>query len=98
MRIVSGFCLREILGETIAVPTGTAAEHLSGLVSLNETGAFLFRTLQTEQTEESLIRALLEEYETDRETAQMDVRRFLETMRRHDLLVEAPPEEQEVAT
>ena len=98
MRIVSGFCLREILGETIAVPTGTAAEHLSGLVSLNETGAFLFRVLQTEQTEQTLIQALLDEYDTTQETASLDVQRFLETMRRHNLLVEQPPGEQEVAT
>ena len=96
MRIVSGFCLREILGETIAVPTGIAAEHLSGLISLNETGAFLFRTLQSEQTEQTLIQALLEEYDTGQETAQEDVRRFLEALRQHNLLVEDPPIEQAV--
>lgn len=97
MRIVSGFCLREILGETIAIPTGTAAEHMSGLISLNETGAFLFRALQSEQTEQTLIQALLEEYDTGQETARADVLRFLEIMRQNNLLVEKPPTEQEVA-
>ena len=87
MRIAGGFCLRNILGETIAVPTGEAATYLSGLVSLNETGAFLFEKLQAEQTAESLIHALLEEYDTDPETARRDVTRFLEIMSRHNLLI-----------
>ncbi len=87
MRIASGFCLRSILGETIAVPTGEAATCLSGLVSLNETGAFLFEKLQTDQTADSLIHALLEEYDTDPETARRDVCRFLEIMSQHNLLI-----------
>ncbi len=88
MRIVPGFCLREILGETIAVPTGSAAEQLSGLVSLNETAAFLFSRLQTEHTADELVDALLAEYDTDRQTAEQDVQQFLDVMRAHHLLLE----------
>ncbi len=88
MRISAGFCLRELLGEYIAVPTGAAAAQLSGLVSLNESGAFLFRLLEQEQTEEKLVDALLQEYEIDRPTAQADVRTFLKVMRDNELLIE----------
>lgn len=95
MKIVEGFCLREILDETVAVPTGQAAESLSGLISLNETAAFLFRQLQSEQTEGSLVKSLLENYETDQETASRDVNRFLEVMRRHGLLRDDSPGGQE---
>lgn len=90
MRIVEGFCLRELLGETIAVPTGSAAEQLSGLVSLNETGAFLFRLLQAEQTEQSLVDALLDTYDTDRNTAAADVSSFLRIMEENALLIREP--------
>ena len=58
MRIVEGFCLREVLGEKIVVPTGAAAAKLSGIAVLNETGEFLFQLLQTEQTEETLLAAM----------------------------------------
>ena len=54
MHIVSGFILREVVGETVAIPSGDSAHFLSGLVALNETGAFLFRLLKSEHTEDSL--------------------------------------------
>lgn len=88
MRIISGFILREIVGESVAIPSGESARLLSGLVALNETGQFLFRLLQQEQTEDSLVDALLREYDTDRITAQEDVSQFLQMLRQHQLLVE----------
>lgn len=90
MRIISGFILREIVGESVAIPSGESARLLSGLVALNETGQFLFRLLQQEQTEDTLVRALLEEYETDEATAREDVSQFLQLLRQHQLLVEEP--------
>lgn len=96
MRIAAGFCLRELLGEYIAVPTGAAAAGLSGLVSLNESGAFLFRLLEQEQTEDTLTQALLREYETDEHTARQDVCAFLGIMRDNGLLIEeASPKRRE---
>lgn len=91
MRIISGFILREIVGESVAIPSGESARLLSGLVALNETGQFLFRLLQQEQTEDSLVEALLREYDTDRITAQEDVSQFLQMLRQHQLLVEEGP-------
>ena len=88
MRLVEGFVLRETLGEWIAVPCGQSALCMSGLVSMNETGAFLFSALQQEHTEESLRSLLLENYDTDEETAAQDVRDFLEPLRKKNLLVE----------
>lgn len=89
MRIVSGFIIREVVGETVAIPSGDSAHLLSGLVALNETGRFLFGLLQTEQTEAKLVRAMLEEYDTDPATAEADVAEFLAMLRQHKLLVES---------
>lgn len=86
MRLVEGFCIREILDETVAIPTQNAAHYLSGLVAMNETGKFLFEMLQKPQTRESLISALLEEYEVDKETAQTDVDSFLKILVDNNLL------------
>lgn len=88
MRIVSGFHVRRILDEIVAIPGGDASRQLSGIVSLNEIGAFLFEALMQEQTEESLIQAILNEYETDPETARADVTEFLEHLRNAGLLIE----------
>ena len=88
MRIVPGFIIREIAGETIVVPTGEASRRLSGIITLNECARFLFELLQTEQTADSLVAALLEEYETDRSQASADVDEFLDQLRTHGFLDE----------
>ncbi len=88
MRIVEGFQLRELLDETIAVPGGPAASRLSGLISLNETGVFLFRLLQTQQTRQSLEQALLANYDTTPAQAQADVEAFLKGLRQTGILLE----------
>lgn len=88
MRIVSGFHVRRILDEIVAVPGGDASHQLSGIVSLNEIGGFLFEALMQEQTEASLVQAILDEYETDPETASADVADFLSHLRSAGLLIE----------
>lgn len=88
MQLVGGFCVRTILDETVAIPTEEAAHRLSGLVSMNETGQFLFQLLQTRQTKESLVAALLDNYEIDEQTANTDVEAFLKVLQDNDLLVE----------
>ena len=88
MHLVEGFVLRQTLDEWIAVPCGQSARRMSCLVSMNETGACLFTALQQEHTEDSLRSLLLENYDTDEETAAQDVRYFVEYLRQNNLLVE----------
>ena len=45
MKMIDGFMLREIAGEYVAVPSGEAAQVFNGLLTLNETGAEVFRRL-----------------------------------------------------
>ena len=88
MRIVPGFVVRQIAGETIAIPAGPAARELSGLLALNGSGQFLFGLLQDEQTEESLVQAMLDSYDIDEATARTDVAEFVEILRSSGVLVE----------
>lgn len=88
MHIVPGFVVRQIAGETVAIPAGEAARALSGLLALNGSGRLLFERLQTEQTEESLVQLLLEEYEIDEATARSDVAEFLAPLRANGVLIE----------
>ena len=88
MRIVPGFILREIAGETIAIPSGDSAHLLSGLAALNGSGKFLFELLQEDQTQESLVNAMTDSYDIDRDTAQTDVLEFLNFLRENHLLLE----------
>lgn len=88
MQIVPGFVVRQIAGETVAIPAGEAARALSGLLALNGSGGLLFERLQTEQTEDSLVQCLLEQYEIDEATAKSDVAEFLQKLRESGILIE----------
>ena len=87
MKISQKFILREIAGEYVTVPTGEAAYEFQGLITVNETGAFLWEKLQKdEQTEESLVKVLCEEYETDQTQAEKDVAEFIQRLRQQNIL------------
>lgn len=88
MKVAKGFCIREILDEIVAIPTNEAASLFSGIISLNETGRFLFEELSNEHTIESLTNSLLDHYDIDYQTAQADVVEFLDLLRKNNLLVE----------
>ena len=88
MRVVPGFVVRQIAGETIAIPAGPAARELSGLLALGGSGQFLFDLLQSEQTEDSLVQAVLDTYEIDEATARADAAEFVEILRSSGVLQE----------
>ena len=77
MRIKEGYMLREAAGETVVVPFGEEALNFQGIISLNETGAILWKELEQGCEKKDLVQALLDEYEVDAETAEKDVNEFL---------------------
>lgn len=77
MKIKNGYMLREVAGEAVVVPTGEATLNFQGIISLNETGALLWKELEQGCEKKDLVQALLDEYEVDAETAEKDVNEFL---------------------
>lgn len=89
MKIDKPFLLRNIAGELLLVPVGESVETLNGIITVNELGAFLWRQLQKEQSEETLLQAVLEEYDAEPEQARRDIAAFLQILRENGLLSEA---------
>ena len=81
MKIKEGFILRKVGIQYVVAAVGAAAECFDGMLRLNETGAFLFETLSGECTEADLVKALLENYEVDEQTAGNGVKKFLASIR-----------------
>ena len=63
MNVKLDFVLREIAGETLLVPAGKTALDLNGMLTLNETGAALWRMLPEAADAEALTQGLLQECE-----------------------------------
>ena len=80
MKASKDFILREIAGEYILVPAGAASAKLIGLFTLNELGLFIFKTLQQEQSLDSLTDAITAEYDVARAEAKADALAFLQQL------------------
>ncbi len=88
MRVKPGFVLQEIAGEYFAIPFDSAYEAQESMVSLNQSGAFLWQQLEEECDEESLRGALEKTYQIESELAQKAVEEFLVQLRGKQLLIE----------
>ena len=86
MKIKEGYILRNVAGYNVVVPVGDAALDFNGMINLNETGAFLWKAMSEETDEKTLVAALLEEYDTNEETAAADVAAFVKKMRDAELI------------
>ena len=86
MRIKSGFVLHKVGGEQVVVPVGNRTKEFSGMIRLNDTGAFLWSHMEDEFTLVSLTAALVARYDVSKETAAATVERFVGNMRAANLL------------
>lgn len=88
MRVAEQFVLRDIAGDYVIVPIGEMALSFDGIITVNETGAFIWKALQEEVTADDLVAKVLDEYEVDKETARKDVEEFLTCLRNAKILQE----------
>lgn len=88
MKIKPGFMLRNVAGRDIVVAVGSASMDFNGMISLNETAAFLWKKLEQGADYDALLAAMLDEYETDEITAKEGIDAFLETARNAGLIDE----------
>lgn len=86
MKIREGFLLRNVARNNVVVPIGQATLDFNGMMSLNETGAFIFSKMLDGTTKEQLIEDLISEYEVERKIAQKDVDDFIKKVEGEGLL------------
>lgn len=86
MKIKDGYLLRTVAGSHIVVPVGEGSMDFSGVITLNEVGAFLWKKLESEISQPRLVEELLKEYDTDRDTAQADIAEFIDKLKGAGLL------------
>ena len=68
------------------VPTGRATVDFNGMITLNETGAFLWKQLVEEKTLDQLAENFMKEYDVDEATAKKDIMEFVEKLKDADLI------------
>lgn len=86
MKITKEFILREIMGDYIIVPVGKTSMEIQKLITVNETGAFLWKNMQDEFNEDSLTALLLEEYDVTPEQARADVIDYINMLKENNII------------
>lgn len=88
MKTKKGFMLRSVADTHIVVPIGQASVDFNGLITLNETGAFLWEHLAEGCSYDELLNALLSEYDVAEDEARRGINSFLETARNAGVIEE----------
>lgn len=88
MKIKKGFAKREIAGTNIVVPVGEGTRVFNGMITLNDTGSFIWDALQNDTTPEKIADALCSEYDVDPAKAKEDTDKFISMLRQNNLIDE----------
>lgn len=86
MKLKEGYMVREVAGSKIVVPVGERTVDFNGIITLNETAAFLWEKLAVGAEQADLLAAMLAEYDVDEATAAADIAVFLQKLKDADLL------------
>lgn len=85
MKLKEGFVLRTVAGESVVLPVG-GVTNFDMMITLNDTGKFLWERLSVGAEEEELVKALLAEYDVTEETATRSVASFVARLKELDFL------------
>ncbi|MBQ7572809.1 MAG: PqqD family protein [Clostridia bacterium] len=88
MKIKDGYILRDVAGVSFAVPVGSESVGNNKMITVNETGKFMWKILEKDVTREELLNKMLSEYDVDADVLNKDIDEFLNILRGDNLLEE----------
>ena len=80
MKIKEGFLLREVAGNTVVVPIGDEAVEFNGVITINETGKFIWELMQDGIEKEELLDKFMNKYNISEEEAKEDIKAFIQIL------------------
>ena len=85
MKIKDGFILRVVAKQNVVLPANGDLD-LDRILTLNSTGKFLWEQLAQGAQKEDLVRAMLEHYEIEEDTARTCVDKFVRNLEQYGFL------------
>lgn len=77
MKLKDEIVTGNIDGKDFAIATGKLAAKFNGIINNNPTAGFIFNLLKEEQTEDSIVAAMLEKYDAPEEEIRADVQELM---------------------
>ncbi len=88
MKIKPGYVLRLVAGENIVIPTQEAALNFNGIMTLNDTGKFLWEHLQQDISIDNLTDEIVIKYQVSEAEAKKDVQEFIDILKGKNILLD----------
>ena len=82
MKLKENFVLRQVAGSYAVLAVGAASVAFNGMLTLNESGALLWRALEQGADRPTLLAALTAEYDVSDAQAEQDIDEFLSTLQK----------------
>lgn len=76
-KIKDTYILKQVMDEYIVVPFGGETVDFNSMITLNESGAFIWECMQSATTEDDVISKLCSEYDVSFDAAACDVKEFI---------------------
>ena len=86
MKLKSKYVLRTIADKTIAIALEKGSEATDGVITLNDTGAFIFSRINSGADFDTIVEEFFSEYDVTKEEAEKAVENFVEYLKNSDLL------------
>ena len=86
MKLKTKYILRTVADKTVAIAVEQGDEKTDGVITLNETGAFIFSLINDGADFDTVTDKFFDEYEVTKEEAVKAVENFVEYLKNSDLL------------
>jgi hypothetical protein len=87
MKIKKGFVLEKVGDSYLACATGKLAREFSGLVKLNETGAFIWNIFaESDASIDEAADKVIAEFDISKEVALADISAFVENLNKNGII------------
>lgn len=87
MKIKDGFMLRQVAGQWLVVPLGERVVEFNGMITLSESGAIIWKSIESGASLEDIVQQILSEYSIDEDTARADINEFMDSMKAKEILI-----------
>ncbi|WP_454970193.1 PqqD family protein [Eubacterium sp.] len=86
MKIKDGFITRKIGDKIVAITVGEHTKDFNGMITLNDTGHFIWKCLEKDTDKESIANEVIKEYDISTADAVAEIDKFIDELEKNDIL------------
>ncbi|WP_294834751.1 PqqD family protein [uncultured Eubacterium sp.] len=86
MKIKDGFITRKIGDKIVAITVGEHTKDFNGMITLNDTGHFIWKCLEKDTDKESIANEVIKEYDISTADAMAEIDKFIAELEKNGIL------------